>query len=128
MHLKGVGCKTLPTKNKVENVIKTKKGGGLKTSDTKKNKNPIENEGLSENMKIGLSTHIPLHKKLLVKKTLLKEKSVPIIMWNKGNSKFLSKKDEIEMIINKHSPSIFGILEANISKDIHLPALQINGY
>ena len=50
------------------------------------------------------------------------------MFWNKGNSDFLTKKDEIEIIIEKHRPLIFGILEANINQDAHSPALQIEGY
>ena len=33
------------------------------------------------------------------------------MFWNKGNSDFFTKKDEIEIIIEKHRPLIFGILD-----------------
>ena len=74
---------------------------------------------------------VDLHGKRVDGKNVVKkpkEKSVPLIMWNKGNSQFLTKKDEIELIISKYNPGILAILEANVKNDIHLPALQINGY
>ena len=51
-----------------------------------------------------------------------------MIMWNKENGKFLSKKDEMEHLISKYKPFILAITEANISKDAHTPALQIEKY
>ena len=48
--------------------------------------------------------------------------------WNKGNSSFNTKKDEINILINDHSPLLLGILEANIDQDQHLQMVKIDGY
>ena len=78
-----------------------------------------------EYARIEISNNSKFKKNVKVK---IKEKVIPIIMWNKGNSQFATKKDEMELIIQKYNPSIFAILEANIDKDSHRPALQISGY
>ena len=62
------------------------------------------------------------------KPKILKEKTSTLIMWNKGNGQFLAKKDEMEQMVAKYQPILFAIMEANISKDAHEPALQIEGY
>ena len=47
------------------------------------------------------------------KKKLLKAgKTGKIMVWNKGNSAFLSKKDEMELLLQTHKPLVLGILEA----------------
>ena len=51
-----------------------------------------------------------------------------IIMWNKGNSTYAAKKDDIEIIVGEHKPLCLIILEANVDGDCHLPSLTINGY
>ena len=53
---------------------------------------------------------------------------IKLLCWNKGNSSFARKKDEIEMLVNDHSPVALGILEANIEIDCHLPSIAIEGY
>ena len=57
-----------------------------------------------------------------------RNKNIKVVFWNKGNSDFQSKKDEIELIIDKHNPLVMGVLEANISQNVHLPSVQIDGY
>ena len=56
------------------------------------------------------------------------KKGNKLMTWNKGNSVFLAKKDEIEILISDHKPLCLGILEANVEPDCHLPALAIDGY
>ena len=51
-----------------------------------------------------------------------------VMFWNKGNAHFLNRKVEIEIAINKFSPIIIGILEANLEIPCHKPALNITGY
>ena len=62
------------------------------------------------------------------KKDDKKNKLVKLMCWNKGNSRFETKKDELEMLIEEHYPLMLGVLEANVEKDYFLPALNINGY
>ena len=50
------------------------------------------------------------------------------MFWNKGNAKFTSKKAEIELLIEEYSPSLFGIIEANMEADCHPPVLKIDGF
>ena len=45
--------------------------------------------------------------------------------WNKGNSDIFNKMDEVELMIKKHNPKIFALMEANMSPECHSPALQI---
>ena len=49
-------------------------------------------------------------------------------MWNKGNSNFLTKKSDLEKIIEVHKPLLFGVLEANMGENCYQPALNIDGY
>ena len=51
-----------------------------------------------------------------------------IIWWNKGNGDFISKKDEIELILEQHEPIVMGVIEANMNPHCHIPSLQIPGY
>ena len=62
------------------------------------------------------------------KNTIMKNVTSSILCWNKGNGKFLLKKDEIEFMIDKYKPVIVGILEANMAADIYNPSIQISGY
>ena len=50
-------------------------------------------------------------------KTIKSVKSLKIMHFNKGNAKFINKLSVIEEIIEKHSPDIFNIAEANIEND-----------
>ena len=63
-------------------------------------------------------------------KNKVKNKSglAKIMWWNKGNSNFNSKKDEVEHMIDKYNPAIFGIIEANMGVQCHAPSLEIPGY
>ena len=40
--------------------------------------------------------------------------TIEISHFNKGNSKFETKMNEIKILIKKHSPDIFSIVEANL--------------
>ena len=48
--------------------------------------------------------------------------------WNKGNSAFLAKKDELEILLSTHKPLCLGVAEANVDANSHLPGLCIDGY
>ena len=50
------------------------------------------------------------------------------MMWNKGNATFSNKKVEIEVIIEEYKPLCFGVIEANIESECHLPSLRIDQY
>ena len=76
-------------------------------------------------------------KKLTTKHKMTKTKSCKkislggesnLMWWNKGNSDFSSKKDEIEVMIDKYKPAIFGILEANMGAQTYAATLEIQGY
>ena len=51
-----------------------------------------------------------------------------MINWNKGNSLFINKKDEIEFLLRKYKPDIMAIQELNISIQDDLNVLQFPGY
>ena len=51
-----------------------------------------------------------------------------LLCWNKGNSTFDTKKDELEILLNEHKPLILGVLEANVGQDQYIPRLNIDGY
>ena len=61
-------------------------------------------------------------------KNKIKAGCIKLMMWNKGNSLFDKKKDEIELLLSNHKPMCLGIMEANVEPDHHLPALEIDGY
>ena len=51
-----------------------------------------------------------------------------ILVWNKGNSSFMTKKPDLETLIEKHKPLLLGVLEANMGEHCHGPSLMIDGY
>ena len=51
-----------------------------------------------------------------------------LIFWNKGGSAFRVKKDEIQSLICEHQPLAIGLVEANMSSNIHPATLLIDGY
>ena len=67
-------------------------------------------------------------KRMKIKPNNRGKNQVNLICWNKGNSLFDSKKDELELLINKYSPLLLGVLEANIGQDQYLPMISIDGY
>ena len=96
---------------------KTQNGGEIPTSSTKLNiLQTADNKPKSFVLDSGL------------RKSQKKKKLSKIIIWNKGNGCFAAKKDELETIIQKHSPIIFGLMEANMAVDEFEPALQVQGY
>ena len=50
------------------------------------------------------------------------------LCWNKGNSTFMSKKPDIERVIEEHKPLMIGILEANMGWNMDSDILAIDGY
>ena len=71
---------------------------------------------------------VNLTNKESTKQTIKNGKNGTVIFWNKGNSLFRNKKDEIESMIQTHKPIMFGILEANIGPEENLSAHMISGY
>ena len=67
-------------------------------------------------------------KKIKGEKNDKKQKMIKLLCWNKGNSTFDAKKDEMEILIKDHSPLLLGVIEANIGADHYLPAIAIDGY
>ena len=55
-------------------------------------------------------------------------KSGKLLFWNKGGSNYLAKKDDIEILIQKHNPIAIGIAEINIAHDSHEAPLIIDNY
>ena len=62
------------------------------------------------------------------KKFIKAGKTGKIMAWNKGNSNFLTKKDEFELILQTHEPLALGIVEANIEPNCHKDSMKIEGY
>ena len=56
------------------------------------------------------------------------QKSLNILQWNKGNARFLNRKDDIRVMIEDHQPHIFGICEANLHHNAHLTSMHIPNY
>ena len=96
---------TLETKSKAQknetNEKNEKKGGGS-TIDHLPKKNNVKNKN--------------------------KNKHFLIMCWNKGNASFANRKDEVNVIIERWKPKIFGLLEANIEPSCHANSLNIDGY
>ena len=61
-------------------------------------------------------------------KSIKMGKTGKILCWNKGNSTFLAKKPELEILIEEHKPLLLGVLEANMGENCFSPALEIEGY
>ena len=53
---------------------------------------------------------------------------IRIIHWNKGSSFLENKKDELEAVIEKHKPHIFGLSEANLFLNHNQDNVQFSGY
>ena len=51
-----------------------------------------------------------------------------VIIWNKGNSEFIAKKEDIGVLLHDHQPIALGILEANIGINCHKESLIMDGY
>ena len=102
---------------------------------TKKNKK-VGKKNIKKQKKGRLVVHPPQEllnerktlKEPLIKKPLKNGKSGKVMFWNKGGSKFLVKKDDIEILLGEHQPIAFGIAEANMSIDCHEATLKILDY
>lgn len=51
-----------------------------------------------------------------------------VLYWNKGSSRLINKRQEIEVIAHDYSPHVIGIAEANLRKEDHHTQYQIQGY
>ena len=51
-----------------------------------------------------------------------------VVFWNKGSAAFKNRKDEVERLIEAHTPILLGLVEANIQPACHPPTLQVEGY
>ena len=62
------------------------------------------------------------------KKFIKAGKTGKIMAWNKGNSNFLTKKDEFDLILQTHEDLALGIFEANIEPNCNEDSMKIEGY
>ena len=127
--------KNIKNHKNVQKKYKTlKKPKKIKNTKTKKISKNIKNQK-QKNKKIKIPKKIikTKHKKNN-KKQKIKNGNISnignltIISWNKGNSQFLNRMQEIQQIIIEQKPDIFSIQEANLSKNIDIGTCQIDGY
>ena len=105
----------------------------LRTWDGLSKPIPVRIEG-------NLDTTTPMRTKLSNEKQLTTAKSKArdkvakkgekgkFICWNKGNASFMTKKPDIEKLIEDHKPLMVGILEANMKHNICQDILAVDGY
>ena len=69
-----------------------------------------------------------MNKETKIKNGNRASRGIKIAHWNLGSAELQNKMCEIEAAVEKVKPGIFGISEANLSKNTDLNLVQLEGY